>query len=125
MPKEAIYEKNTLVEFKYRCNGSPSTANPVAEAIDETGTVDPAIIVTLTQVGTSRIWKGSFTPDASGVWAVHITDSNGGDAVKDFPVGDIGVQTMAEAIVTIDGKMDTLDDKVDEIAGDAGGAHFG
>lgn len=125
MAKEAIYEKNSLIEFKYRCNGSSSTANPVAETIDEDGVVDLLIVVTLTQVSTSRIWKGSFTPDASGVWGIHITDSNGGDVVKDFPVGDIGVQTMAEAIVTIDGKVDDLDSKVDGLADDAGGAHFG
>ena len=124
MPKEAIYEVNQPIEFKYRCNGDPATADPVVEILDETGAADPLFVVALTQIGTSRLFKGEFTPDAIGVWGVHVTDSNGGDQVKDFAVGSTGVQTMAEAIVTIDGKVDTLDAKIDNIATDSGGAHF-
>lgn len=124
MAKEAIYEVNQPIKFKYRCNGDPATANPVVEILDETGVVDPIFVVVLTQIGASRLFKGEFTPDAVGVWSVHVTDSNGGDQVKDFAVGSIGVQTMAEAIVTIDGKCDTLSSKVDDIAADSGGAHF-
>ena len=127
-PKEATYEVNSVIEFNYRCNGDPATASPVAEVLDEAGVVDVQSPVTLTQIGSTRLFKGSFTPDALGVWAVHITDANGGDVVKDFAVGVIGVgsglQAIAAGVVVIDGKIDGLETKIDGLAADSGGAHF-
>ena len=115
-PKEATYEVDSVIEFNYRCNGDPATASPVAEVLDEAGLVDVQSPVTLTQIGTSKLFKSSFTPDAVGVWAIHITDTNGGDAVKDFRVGTLGIQTgmqgISAGVVTIDGKVDTVDGKV-------------
>ena len=129
-PKEATYEVNSVIEFKYRCNGDQTTASPVAEVLDEAGAVDVQVPV-LTQIGTTKLFKSSFTPDAVGVWAVHITDSNGGDVVRDFAVGAVGVgaglKVIAADVVIIDGKIDTIDGKIDDLAagmGDAGGAHF-
>lgn len=123
-PKEANYEVNQPIEFKYRCNGDQATAEPITvEVLDETGAVDAQVVV-LAQIGVTRIFKGTFTPDAVGVWSVHIQDSNGGDQVRDFPVGTTGVQSMAAKVVLIDGKIDSLDDKIDNIAADSGGAHF-
>lgn len=127
-PKEAIYEVDSVIEFKYRCNGDQSTANPVAEVLDEAGAVDAQSPAILTQIGTTKLWKGSFTPDEVGVWAVHITDDNGGDVVRDFSVGTFGVgtglQTIAAGVVVIDGKIDGLETKIDNLAADSGGAHF-
>ena len=126
-PKEAIYEIDQLIEFKYRCNGDQSTASPVAEVLDELGVVDAQVPV-LTQIGTTKLFKSSFTPDEVGVWAVHITDANGGDVVKDFAVGAVGVgsglQAIAAGVVVIDGKIDGLETKIDGLAADSGGAHF-
>ena len=116
-PKEATYEVDSVIEFNYRCNGDPATASPVAEVLDEAGAVDVQSPVTLVQIGTSKLFKSSFTPDAVGVWAVHITDANGGDAVKDFRVGTVGIQTGIQGIVVIDGKLDTVDGKVDVVDG--------
>ena len=128
-PKEAIYEVSSVIEFNYRCNGDQATASPVAEVLDEAGAVDAQSPVTLVQIGTSKLFKSSFTPDAVGVWAVHITDSNGGDVVKDFRVGTLGIQTglqgITAAVVLIDGKVDTLEGKIDDLTADSGGAHFG
>lgn len=131
-PKEAIYQVNEPIGFKYRCNGDPAAADPKVDILDELDAVhstlvvgvDPDPAVNLIQVGATRLFKGEFTPDAVGVWSIHGSDDNGGDQVKDFPIGSVGVQTMAAAIVTIDGKVDTLDGKVDNIAADSGGAHF-
>jgi len=127
-PKEAIYEVNSVIEFKYRCNGDQAIASPVAEVLDDAGAVDEQSPVTLSQIGTTKLFQGSFTPDVVGVWAVHITDSNGGDVVKDFAVGAVGVgsglQAIAAGVVVIDGKIDTLDGKIDDLAADSGGAHF-
>lgn len=127
-PKEATYEVGSIIEFKYRCNGDPSVASPVCEVLDEAGAVDAQSPVTLTQIGTTRLFSGTFTPDAVGNWSLHITDANGGDVVKDFAVGTLGVQTglqaIAAAVVIIDGKIDTLDGKIDDLASDTGGAHF-
>lgn len=130
MPKEAIYEVNQPIEFKYRCNGDPATANPVVEILDETDGLFTTLTVggtppnDLNQIGTKKLFKGVFTPDEVGVWTVHGTDDNGGDQAKDFAVGAKGIQTIAEAVVTIDGKVDGLDTKIDNIAADSGGAHF-
>lgn len=122
-PKEALYEVGSVIEFNYRCNGDPSAANPIAEVLDEDHAVDVQVPV-LVQIGVSRLFKSSFTPDVVGVWGVHITDDNGGDVVKDFRIGTIGVQSMAAKVVLIDGKIDTLENKIDDLASDAGGAHF-
>lgn len=126
-PKEATYEVNSAIEFKYRCNGDQSTASPVVEVLDEMGEVDIQVPV-LTQIGTTKLFKSSFTPDEVGVWAVHITDANGGDVVKDFAVGAIGVgagiKAIAAGVVVIDGKIDGLETKIDNLATDSGGAHF-
>lgn len=121
-PKEALYEINQPIKFKYRCNGNPATAEPIVEVLDEEGNVDAQ--VPILELISGRIFKSSFTPDAVGVWTVHITDNNGGDVIKDFAVASIGVQTMAQAVVTIDGKIDAVDDKIDNLAADSGGAHF-
>lgn len=133
MGKNAIHEINDPIAFKYRCNGDPSTANPTVDILDEEDGVDHTLVVgvdpdpavNLIQKGTSRIFKGVFTPDAVGVWSIHGTDENGGDLVKDYAIGPIGVQTMGAAIVTVDAKVDEVNAKVDNIAADAGGAHFG
>ena len=126
-PKEAIYEVNSVLEFKYRCNGDQASASPVVEVLDEDGAVDIQVPV-LVQIGTTKLFKSSFTPDAVGVWAVHITDSNGGDVVKDFAVGVVGVgsglQAVAAGVIVIDGKIDILEGKIDGLAADSGGAHF-
>ena len=120
----AIYQIGQPIEFKYRCNGVAGTAEPITvEILDEAGAPD-AQVVTLTQIGTTRLFKGVFIPDAVGVWAVHCVDSNGGDQVRDFSVGAVGVQSMAQLVVIIDGKIDGLDTKIDNLAADAGGAHF-
>ena len=129
MAKEAIYEVNSAIEFKYRCNGDPATASPTAKVLDETGAVidiavEPIFDIALAQIGVTRLFKSSFIPDAVGVWSVHCQDDNGGDVVKDFAVGAVGVQSMAAKVVVIDGKIDDLDDKIDNLAADSGGAHF-
>jgi len=126
-PKEATYEVDSVIEFKYRCNGDQASASPVVEVLDEDGAVDIQVPV-LVQIGTTKLFKSSFTPDAVGVWAVHITDSNGGDVVKDFAVGVVGVgsglQAVAAGVIVIDGKIDILEGKIDGLAADSGGAHF-
>lgn len=115
-PKEATYEVNSVIEFNYRCNGDQATANPVCQVLDEAAAVDAQVPV-LVQIGISKLFKSSFTPDAVGVWAVHITDSNGGDVVKDFRVGTLGVQTGIQGIIVIDGKVDVVDGKIDTVDG--------
>jgi len=130
MPAEAIYEKDAAIEFIYRCNGDPATASPTVKVLNPTKTeVLPA--PTLTQVVGTRLWGGSFTPDAEGVWTLHGEDVHGGDMAKDFPVGALGVQSgmqfIKTAVILIDGKIDILDSKIDDLAADvadAGGAHF-
>jgi len=127
-PKEANYELNSVIEFQYRCNGDPAVASPVCEVLDEAGLVDAQSPVTLTQIGTTKLFSGTFTPDAVGNWSLHITDANGGDVVQAFAVGTLGIQTAAQniaaSVIVIDGKIDTLETKIDDIASDTGGAHF-
>lgn len=117
-PKEAIYEVGSTIEFSYRCNGDGASANPAAEVIDELRVVDVGQTLTFTQVGTSRLFTSSFIPDVVGLWSVHITDSNDGDVVKDFQVGDIGAQTTADTVVVIDGKADGIKAKTDNLPTD-------
>ena len=71
----------------------------------------------------------NFTTLNAGKAKINITDNNGGDVVRDFAVGALGVgtglQAIAAGVVVIDGKIDILDGKIDDLAADTGGAHFG
>lgn len=108
--KEAMHEVNQSIEFTYRCNGDPATANPVVDIMDETATVVLTKTVGdgLTQIGATRLFKGSFTPDAEGVWKLHGKDDYSGDVAKDYPIGAVGLQSMATAILNVQDKADLI-----------------
>lgn len=111
MPKEALYEVNQPIEFIYRCSGLPAGANPSVVILDATKTpVGTPLTVGsgLTQIGSTKLFQGLFTPDAEGVWTIHGTDDHAGDMAKDFPVGAVGAQSMAAAILAIEANADLL-----------------
>lgn len=111
MPAEALYEIGVLIEFIYRCSGTPGDANPSVVILDAAKLpvgVPLTVGSGLTQIIGTKLFKGSFMPDAEGVWTLHGTDDHAGDQAKDYPVGAVGAQSMAAAILAINGKADLL-----------------
>ena len=62
------YKVNEVIEFRLRCNGDPATDNPTVVIYDELDGVEATLQIGsgLTQVGSTRVVKGTFTPDAQG-----------------------------------------------------------
>ncbi len=107
-----IFQVGEPIDFDYAVAGDPGTAAPIADIMDETGTVVSTLTVGsgLTQsapAGTEQIFRGSFTPASDGAHKIHFRDVNGGKRVKTFLVGLRGIKFIIDTLVTVDGKLDT------------------
>ena len=126
------YKVGDTIKFRIRTDGDPATDNPTATVHDETDTPlspDLTIGAGLTQVGSTRIVVGTFTPDADGEWSVHMVDDTGMDLVKQFFVGDFSIESIGANVASVEAKVDAQDTvlasilaKVNNIGG---GGHFG
>jgi len=73
----------------------------------------------MTEIDATGRYKGSFTPDAEGKWRVMIDSvTKSGKIVKDFDVVAYNIDAVGDATIVIEGKIDTLDGKIDGL-GDA------
>jgi hypothetical protein len=111
------------IPFRVRIDGDPATDNPTATIYDETGAAEPTLLTIgagLTQVGTTKVVTGSFTPDAVGEWAITIKDDAGLDLVKQYIVRDDSVESIG---AKLDAQDSVLSDILANTAG--GGGHFG
>jgi len=71
----------------------------------------------LVEIGSSGIYKGAFTPDTEGEWKVICHKADGdGQVVKRFSVGLHNVSSVGEGVTNVDGKVVSLDAKVDSRA---------
>jgi len=74
----------------------------------------------MTEIGATGRYYATFTPDAEGEWIVimeNTTDGNG-EVVKAFAVAGHDVDSIGDAVATVDGKIDTLDTVADGIQTD-------
>ena len=93
------------------------------EIYDESGAKDAINFpdVTMTEIGSSGRYKGSFTPDAEGKWRIMIDSATTpGKVVKDFGVGGydvdaVGIAVLAEADAIRGADSDTLKTISDQI----------
>jgi hypothetical protein len=118
------------IPFRVRISGNPATDNPTATVRDETDTIEGIPLTLgagLTQVGSTRIVKGSFVPDAVGAWSVQVVDDTGLDVVKQFAVGISSIQSIVAGVATIEAKIDAQNIVLQQILGNtgAGDGHFG
>lgn len=105
------YKVNEPIEIRIRCNGDPASDNPTVIIYNEVDGVHATLTIGsgLTQVGSTRIVKGSFTPDALGEWSAHATDDQGMDVIKVYSVGQYSITSIGAKVATLDAKIDAQD----------------
>jgi len=100
------YKKDEAIRILYRA--IPGSASVNMDVYDETDTQDAAQSGAMTQLGSSDRWSKEFTPDENGNWSVHITDSKGGDVIRDYSIGDYNISTVGATAASIEAKVDDL-----------------
>jgi hypothetical protein len=81
---------NKPIRVEYQPAGGTPGLTVGIEYFDETGQKDianfpDALLTEIPMVGSS-MYRVAFTPDAEGTWSVHIADSAGGTAIKQYVV---------------------------------------
>lgn len=100
------YKINEAIRVIYRAIPGSTSVN--MDVYDETDTLDSGQSGAMTQLGSSDRWIGTFTPDANGNWSINITDSKGGDVIRDYSVGDYNVDSVGAGVASVDAKIDAL-----------------
>jgi len=124
------WKVGNTIPFRVRISGSPATDNPIATVRDATDTVVGTPLTLgagITQVGATKIVKGSFLADAAGIWSVQVVDDLGMDIVKQFIVGNFSIEAVGGIVATVEAKVDAQNLVLSAILGNTstGGGHFG
>lgn len=85
-----MYIVNQPIRVEYQPVAGTAGLTVGVEYFDETGEKDlvnypDALLIEKILVGSS-MYRIDFTPDAVGTWTVHIADSAGGTAIKQYVV---------------------------------------
>lgn len=85
-----MYIVNQPIRVEYQPAGGEAGITVGVEYFDETGEKDvvnfpDALLIEIPLVGSS-MYRILFTPDTVGTWTVHIADSIGGTAVKQYVI---------------------------------------
>lgn len=84
------YKVNQPIRVEYQPAGGTGGLTAGIEIFDETGEKDvanfPDALLTEKVVVGGSIYQGEFTPDEIGIWSIHIADSDGGTAIKQYVV---------------------------------------
>jgi len=112
---EQLYKVNSPIRVDYQATIGSTTAT--MDVYDETNTKDVSQSGVMSQVGATRIWNKSFTPDEIGDWRVECKDDKGGQVIRSFSVGvkniqDIGTEMAKDSTVA---KETTLNSRLDGI----------
>jgi len=96
------YKLNESITVTYQAAGGTTGLSDVTMQIyDESGALDGVNFpdVTMTEVGSSGRYEGSFTPDAVGVWRVVINSTTKpGQVVKQFDVVSHNIDSIGGAV---------------------------
>jgi hypothetical protein len=105
------YKVNDPIDIRIRCDGDPASDNPTIVISDEVdGTFATLTIgAGLTQVGTTRVVKGVFTPDNIGEWSAYATDDTGMEIIKSYSVGAYSILSIGAKVATLEAKSDATD----------------
>ena len=81
---------NHPIRIEYQPAGGIASLTVGVEIFDETGEQDlenfpNALLIEKVLIGSS-MYRGEFIPDEVGTWSVHIADSAGGTAIKQYVV---------------------------------------
>lgn len=103
------YKVNEVVKVIYK--GTAGITSVDMQIFDE---VDALVTtVSMSQLGSSKRWTSSFTPDAEGDWHVEVDDSVGGEIIKHFSVGQYNITEIGANLQSTENKIDIIDTKID------------
>lgn len=98
------YVVNQPVRIEYQPAGGIAGLTVGVEILDETGEKDtqdfPDFLLDEMVLVGSSMYRGAFTPDEIGTWTIHIADSAGGTAIKQYVViKDVEKMIISPAMV--------------------------
>jgi hypothetical protein len=102
------YKVDDPIKVYYQAQGNQSGLTVDMIVFDEGEVEDVAQATTMTELGTTGRYSALFTPDAEGDWSVQISDSAGGEAVKQFSVGTYNIQEIGAKLQTVETKVDGI-----------------
>lgn len=123
---QGTYKTGEIIEVTYQAAGATTgLTDVVMEIFDETGAKDIVNFpdVTMTEIASTGRYNGSFTPDVAGKWRVMINSvTKAGKLVKDYDVVPFNIQSIGEAVDTMEADIrgadsDTLKTLSDQIDG--------
>lgn len=79
---------------------------------DEVGALDASMTAVMTPIGSTGRYSAQFTPDAEGLWLVHVDDNVGGKAVSSYAVGSTNVSEIGATVTTINAKVDAISEQL-------------
>ena len=106
------YKVNKVIEETYQAAGATTGLVDVTmEIYDETRAKDAINFpdITMTEIGATGRYYGSFTPDVEGEWrAVINSATKAGKVVRQYTVVAHDVDSVGDAVAVTDGKVDAL-----------------
>lgn len=116
---EKLFKINEVIEVGYQAPNKQTGQVVIAEIYLPNKEKDSNFPdVTLTEIGTTGTYTGSFTPNAQGTWQLIIHKADGdGQVVKAYSVGAYNVDSVGSAVATADGKVVTVTENVATLDG--------
>ena len=125
------YKIDEVIEVTYQATAATTgLADVTMEIYDESGAKDGLDFpdVTMTEIGATGRYSGSFTPDANGKWRVMIDSVvKPGKSIRDYDVVSHNIHSVGGSIATSEANIrgadgDTLKDLSDQIDNISGAA---
>jgi hypothetical protein len=110
---KADYKVNESITVIVRMKAGATSVN--MDVYDELDALDAIQSGAMTQIGTSKIWKKTFTPDTEGDWHIKVFDDLGGETIKHYSVGQFNINAIGADVATLDAKVDAIDGKLTNI----------
>lgn len=102
---QGIYKSGEIIDVTYQATKATAGLTDVTMQIyDESRALDGVNFpdVTMTEIGSTGRYYGSFTPDAEGVWTVMIDSATkSGKVVKTFLVVGHNIDSIGDAIAAL------------------------
>lgn len=115
------YKVDDAIEVTYQAAAaSTGLVDVTMEIYDETHSLDGVDFpnVTMTEIGVTGRYYGTFTPDAEGNWTIMIDSATKpGKIVKKYSVTAYNINSVGDVVATTDGKVDVVDGKMDAMRG--------
>lgn len=110
------YKNGVAIIVTYQAVNSATGKTVKMDIYDEAHAEDVAkAVAAMTEIGTTGRYYATFTPDAEGEWIALMenTTDNNGKAVKAFNVVGHSVDSIGDAVATVDTVVDGIQTDLD------------